>query len=452
MLKINKLLIYAVMPLSLVAASCGDDDPESTPGEGTGTENNPGSTDNPMTDAENKEFLDRTAQEFSSYFRPQEQRNVIDVANYFAENFGDLELPDNFDFEEGQYAPARFMKALKRGVANCDPNELTRAATVYHYTISFDKLKGIYTPGRYSWEKTGNSSDLIFRFNDRNGQTVELKVTASSQTSDITIDIEDYDEWWTGNGYTYEEYVDSYKLNIPQTMKVTLRRGSDNLANLNVTSQISVKNHSVQCDVNGTVANLNVQSNLQGNDSRVNEVASLSVGGKTLVRGTAVVNGNNLCNKDKYDDADDDELIAMFKNATFDSDILGKVQIKGDCRITESLLDALDGYWSSYDGISRLDAERYAKNACATAQNQINLGLYYNGSSTRTAQLSFIPEEDSWGYGPYEGWEYYITPALRFNDGTTYSLDEYFEYGFGGCTDKVNSLIDSYFDLWDSFN
>lgn len=443
----KKLLIYSLLPLAAIATACGDDDPVSPEQGGNEV------IDNPQTAEQQKVHIDNTAKEFLTYLKPEEQKDFLDVANYFVENFGDLELPENFEFddESDSYSPAAFMKALRRGVRNSDPGEITRAATVYHYTISFDKIRGIYVPQGDEWVKTGNSADLVFRFTDRNGSPVELKAIASTQTSNVTVDIEDYDEWWNGNGYTYEEYVNSYKLSIPQTMNVTLSRGGTTLANIQTVSQISVQGHNLSCDVNGTVANLNVTGKVNGTDSRINCEATMSVGGRVLVSGNATVNGSNLCDKNKYDNADEDDLAAMFKDGTFASDVLGKVQVRGNCRMSNALLEAFDGDWDSYEYDSKATAERLAENAKITANQNITASLFTNGSTTPAADLTFTVGQYTWGYGDYQGWEYYLEPMLKFNDGTTYSFEEYFEDSFEGSASQLNSLLDAYMNLWESF-
>ncbi len=440
-------LMWGVLALG-VLASCSD-------------KNDDGPIDQPkgdmevMTPEESKTYLQNTATEFLDLFKPADQKEVIELAAYFSDEYGDYELPSNFDIEEEEdddilyYSPAKYIKNLA-DAARGDLDGLTRAAYVYTYNINFDRFTGIYEPNKRNeeWVKTGDSKDIIFRFTDKNGQTVELKATQAGGTSDFDFS---YSE-------TYEYYDEketyNYYISIPKTVTATLTQGGKELANSTVTSSIDVNGHKVNAEVSANMCNLAVSAKVDGNDTKVTANTIYYMNGNKVASAQASVNGHDLCNKDKWQKVaeaeDDDEvnnlLATMLDKGDCAADVLGKVQVYGELTYYKEASDDLDFC------IGFPNDKTLAKTACQAACDRLNKNvkaqLRYDGTKTDQATLLFQPYLDEWG--SYDSnWEYYPECVLLFPDKTTYSFESYFEK-FTNVSNKFDTLIDAYEKLWDS--
>lgn len=434
-------LSYAVIAL-LCLSGCSDSDPKDEPdgpqGSGSMTE---------MSPEDSKEFLTSTATEVLDLFNPADQSEAIDLAAYFDKTYGDLDLPDEFlELEEDEYAsPAAYMKAIRRASSG-DIEALTRAAYSYSYNINFDRFAGKYEPSRYQWVKTGNSKDIIFVFTDSNNRQCELKAVKAGGTNDFEYSYTD-DYYWDTETY-------NYYLSIPKEVKVTLTVGGKVLAESKVVSDINIKGHTLNMEATASLCNLSAKGTVKGTDSKVEAYAEFTVGGKKAVVTNAVVNGNNLCNKDKiedlfneyYDEEEaEDMFLSMVTNGNCSADILGKVQVYGQIKTYDGMMYDLDGYWDRYDYDSKSMAEAACKRACANLNANIKTQVRYNGTTTDQANIVFVPYLEEW----YSGWEYWIDANIGFPDGTTYSIDSYFNR-FTTVTNKLDALMDAYERAWDN--
>lgn len=97
---INYLSIAACASmLALGAASCSSDDPGNEPDggvEGGGD----GSITKELTPEESKTYLEETAKKTLNKFNPDDQKPLVDLLNNFDERYGDLDMPDNFPFDD----------------------------------------------------------------------------------------------------------------------------------------------------------------------------------------------------------------------------------------------------------------------------------------------------------------------------------------------------------------
>ena len=78
------------------------------------------------------------------------------------------------------------------------------------------------------------------------------------------------------------------------------------------------------------------------------------------------------------------------------------------------------------------------------ASRLIDLGIYYDGTSTKQARIAFevVVEEDF--YGEY----YWIEPVLEFSDGTRYFFYDYFDDRiFENLVDDFQDFIYDYEDM-----
>jgi len=466
-MKFRYLLPILICPLFFTA--CGDDDDELDPsGGGTVVNPNdpdiPGGDDNPsgsmelLSGPEAKQHLSSTANEFLSKFRTRDQQELMNLTGYFLDKYGDIDLPEQWndviDENSSYYSPARFMRALSRYAASGNGASLAAAVSTYTYNFNFPAFTGVYEPGYYRWDKVADSSDIIFRFADRSGARVELKVTASSSSSQVDFDYEDsWYDYWSDQRYTDRYYN---HLSLPHTISLSLTRGGDTLASGKIDSRVNINGHTFSADITATAANVSVSANVSGTDSQITTTATQAVNGAQLVNMTATLTGNKLCNKDAIRDAvengmDNDDILSFFQNAKGSADIMGKVQLSLDGRLNRSVLDVIDDgcYWDCWDYSSRSEAESACRSAINTLNDAFKGEVRYNRSSTLQATLLFKPYFDSW-YGD-QYWEYGVDMVLKFAaDNSEFGLGEYFERGFSSVSDLWETTIDSYVNAWDA--
>ena len=95
--------------------------------------------------------------------------------------------------------------------------------------------------------------------------------------------------------------------------------------------------------------------------------------------------------------------------------VLGELQIKGTCRD----LNKLSGYLED-----EYDSEKDCEKAAERVTGLVDLGVYYDGTSTRQASVEFDPVVEDNGYGDEFYW---IEPVLVFGDGSRYFFYDYFD-------------------------
>lgn len=441
--------------LSMLAlASCSDKE------NNGGTENPEGpqgsGTMEVMTPEQSKEYLQQSTVDFLNKFKPEDQKAAIELAGYYSETYGDFEAPVEFDIEpDGNRTPAPYLRALAQA-AKGDMDALTRAAVTYNYTIRFDRFTGVYEPDMKAeeWKQTGKSDDIIFKFNNKAGQPVELKVSQSGGVSDLDFTLTDWDYDYNPSTGDYEEVEEKYNyfLSVPKNVIVTLTENGKEMARSTVVSSIDVANHTLAADVQATLMNLRAQVKVSGNDKKVEARSDFYVSNDNVGSAYATVTGNDLCNKKKYESfegMDDDqvkaELAKMLQTGDCGVDMLGKVQAYGQVTYYKELPDDLDFYADEYDYPTVDAAMNACKTGCARMNKNIKTQLRYDNTKTDQASLVFNPYKDEWNQGQW--WEVYPIAQILFPDGTTYDIDSYFE-GFTNVSNKWDTLFQAYENIW----
>lgn len=415
----------------LSMTSCSDND-----NDGLGDINQGSGTMETMSPEESKKFLEETATTALNMLNPDDQKALIQLCSYFLDRYEDLDLPENFEVEEDTRSFLNeFFYETTRAVGSADASYLTRVAVDYVYNINFENFKGIYQPGKYEWEKIGDSNDVIFRFTGVNGQNCELKATGSSNYYDTSFE-------WTEDDY-YGDEITQYNFHIPAQVKVTLTEGNTQLAECQVNSNVNFAYHNFTIDCQVKVANITAEAKTEGNDSKVTETATTTVNGTKYIYDYAVATGNHLCDINFYNKNfgnNEDYATAfsqMFSKGEATVNVLDKVSVDGTIQYTYALYDAL-----GLSPDSAVEAETYV----ALLNNNIKGQVRYNNTSTVQATVgwSYTAEKYSWGT------TYQIEPQLIFPDGTSYYFTKYFESGFSGVENLWNSLTRKYEAMWDA--
>lgn len=437
-----------------VLASCSDkkseiDNPEGPQGSGSMTV---------MTPEESKVFLENTATDFLDKFDPEQQRPVIELAAYYEAEYGEYDLPANFELKESgrSYSPARFLHPLAKA-AQGDIDALTRAANSYSYTIRFEQYTGIYEPdpSTESWVRRADSDDVVFQFKNKSGQPVVLKVSQSGGVSDIDLSMTDWDYEYDPETGMGEDVENTYKyyISLPKNITVTLTENGRELAKTVCKSSIDIDGHTISADVDAVLMDLRAVAKLGGTDSKVESRTEMYVNNEKLATAYATVEGSNLCNRDEYkkladleEDLFHDQLGKMIKSGDCGMDVMGEVQVYGQMSYYTKLPLDLDGayYGWDMDDPEREKAQQACQQACDRLNKHIKAQLRYNNTKTDQATIIFKP----YLYDEYSYWEYYPTAYLLFPDKTTYDIEKYFS-NFTGLSGKFDSLIESYLNIWD---
>lgn len=411
--------------------------------------------DNEMTPTESKKYLEETATEFMSKFRPAEQQELIELSSYFDQYYGDLDWPENFDFESTG-TPKAMMNALGE-VGRCNVSAFASAAITYSYDINFDKIKGVYQPKDGEWVKVSESQDLVFRFTNSKGGDAQLTVKASGEVSNIDFTTTDWDYTYDDVTGNYNEYdiENKYNLALPHEVTYTLISDGKTLANGKVVSSVDFKNHKFALQAETNVMNVTALVEATGNDNKIEQNSYLTVSGVKLASTSAAVNGNHMCDRDHweaYEDTKDEAayLAGIFTSGSASADILGRVKLEAAVKdFNKKLVEACGNNYDSYDYNNRDAAIRACQSDCDIINNALNTSFRYNSNTVQGSifMQPYLSYESSWG--DYNYWEYEIETVLKFaSDNTTYSFDEYFEKGFGNVTDQWESLIDNYKRIW----
>lgn len=426
-MKFTILKPFALMAIGAMFAlpivGCSDDKDE--PGE------DPVNPDNPdvPTVVDDKEFLENTANEFMRLFNAADQQPIVDLANEFADMYGDYEMPEEFDV--WATTPTDMLNKMSKTLASKKFGALMASYTEY-YTWDFTNYAGVYEPGsNYIWVKVEDSDDVVFRYKNRTGETCTISAKASA------------DVWTTTN----EVEGDIHTLNMPKQLNVTITKGTKEMLNATLKSNF-VENESLELSLASTFCNIAVDAALQATNTTMTHSSTLKVDGETVLTGSATVTGRSFCNKDfirrQIENGTEDVLLDYVDKGDATTDMLGKLQIKGTVTELRRCIDALDVDVES-DNNRTVPTEVY--NAVTTLNNNFVATAYYNGTSEERATLTWkgVTEgEDGWSY--YWWW---IEPALLFPDGTTYEFWEYFEDGsFDYVADTFENLLNAYSSLW----
>lgn len=447
-MKLTKFIMPGLAIVALGITGCSkdkSDDPNKNP-EGPGGSG----TMEAYTPEQSKEYLTETATEFLDLFKPTEQEEVIKLASYFEDEYGDYDMPANFGFddddEDYNYAPQEYLRSLSSAMrGNLD--DLTRAAYVYTYNINFEHFAGKYEPRRNTreWAMTSSSNDIIFAFTDANSRPCELRITKEGNTSDLTVTVdEDY-------YYDTEEYI--YNISIPHTVKAELKQDGKLLASSTVTSKIDINAHTLEADVTAEVANLKMTASVRGTDEKLAYSSNFYINGDSKCNSYATINGRDLCNKSKIQNLIENEfdkniLGTMLTNGDAGVNVLDKVQVYAQISYNPEIIDLLDQDWYYRDYSSKVEAENSCKYACTKLNGYITAQLRYNNTKTDQATLQFQPGLDIWNSG--ESWEYFIEPVILFpQDNSTMTFEDYFR-NFNRVENKWNVLTDAYEKIWEN--
>lgn len=430
--KIARIMLVSVLAAGMSA--CSDDDPVE---EGANGDDGQKSS---LTQEQQKQRLESVATEASALLNPEDQRQVIELANYWNNEYGGLDIPEEWDAVANTplNTPAHILGHIGTALKHGDISTLAWGASNYYY--EFSRFTGVFEANNgYSWQKVGESSDIVFRFKDAAGRQVVVTVKATGSNNEVV----------------YNDY-DKYTIVAPRTVETTVVDNGSTLVHSVVNVNINEQGHAVSMTVSADIANVHAEASLDATDTRIVSNGGIIVGGRNLVNYDAVVTGQNMANRAELerliDNPSKSAFSAMFKMADATVDVLGKVQVKGNLTDTYVVYDLFDKYFDD-DGYDSKEAARQAcQAACDELGRQLKGRLYFDGSNVVEAEIIYAPTLDEYEnpyYPEYGWWEWYIDPLFKFSDGTTYSIGGYFDNGrFASVENTWTNLWNSYSRLW----
>lgn len=414
----NKSILVSLLSMAVMFfAACGDSsndpvDPNPNPGGGSAG----GGTETIVTAAQAKQSLDKTSQDLLSKISANEFEEYKQML--------DVDVSDKAGVV-GDW----FEACVEACEINANPdNHLWNAA---NFVGEFELQQG-------TWVQTKKGGDhLSFTYYDAQKKKCVLTLKASADATEIHHSVFDEEDWeWTGSQEIVTRYENRFML--PKQIDITATREGVTKGTVSVTSNVKtgkeVDLSKDELDVTSVVTIGAFKAEVKKAVYKAGKTAEakvvLSKNGEELITLEGNGNGNITASGEKSE----------FGQINITMNILGKAKF---------VYKILDGnlYYNNLDKAYDNDGdESMFKLFVENANKQVDAKLYLDGSVSPAAKIYLAPylAED---YGTYKYWDYEYW--LEFTDGSKYSYEDYFnEKQFKTVSDKINSLIDDFKDLF----
>lgn len=412
----NKSILVSLLSMAVMFfAACGDssNDPvDPNPGGG----NEGGGTETIVTAAQAKQSLDRTSQELLSKISANEFEEYKQML--------DVDVSDEAGVIQDWFEACVEACEIK---ANSD-NHLWNAA---NFVGEFELQQG-------TWVQTKKGGDhLSFTYYDAQQKKCVITLKASAEATEIHHSVFDEEDWvWIGGQATVTRYENRFML--PKQVDITATREGKNMGTVSVTSNVKT----------GKEVDLS--------KDEVDVTSVVTIGAYKAEVKKAVYKAGKTAEAKVVFSKNGEELITLEGNGNGNITPSGEKSEFGQINITMNILGKAKFVYKILDGnlyynnLSKADDndgdESMFKLFVENANKQVDAKLYLNGAASPAAKVYLAPylaEE----YGPYKYWDYEYW--LEFTDGSKYSYEDYFnEKQFKTVSDKINSLIDDFKDLF----
>lgn len=290
-----------------------------------------------------------------------------------------------------------------------------------------------------TWVQTKKGGDhLSFTYYDAQQKKCVLTLKASADATEIHHSVFDEEDEWDipGNPNVVTRYEN--RIMLPKQIDITATREGVTKGAVSVTSHVKTGK-----EVDLSKDELDVTSVVTIGAYKAEVKKAVYKAGKTA-EAKVVFSKNG------------EELFTLEGNGNGNITASGEKSEFGQINITMNILGKakfvykiLDGnlYYNNLDKAYDNDGdESMFKLFVENANKQVDAKLYLDGATSPAAKVYLAPylaEE----YGPYKYWDYEYW--LEFTDGSKYSYEDYFnEKQFKTVSDKINSLIDDFKDLF----
>ncbi len=427
------------LTLTPFLTSCGGDEEETTPPA-------PPTPEQPLSPEEQKERMETIAINFANEFNADNFKEITNLVTYLSEEYS----TDRYEYESIAKWGENCLEAI---TATFTGKSTEKEDWGYgdDYTAIYDNYTMLYMASNFTgsfvakngrW-KYSESSNLSFTMQDENGEDCIVTLTTSGATKKIYVgdenDWQTWDSFEDEDGWHYVETYDRYNhyIMVPANINVTLHRAGVLFGNFTLKTDLSSmksENFDLSKDSYTAVATLAIDKY----EISLNKVKYAPEKGSQIVY---AIKHNNKELLSTTIDADIDATNEDFygcDNVKININILGGMQIKGNCTNAVKLNEYLDRAEDNYDN------EQQFKDCIKKANNLLDLGLYYDNENTKYATVELKAFMEDYYYYPYNKWDY--TPAIVFEeDGTSYTFEEFFnERDFRKLIRTIEDLIEDY--------
>lgn len=429
-----------------VVSSCSEDDPENPevppPGEGGDEDpDDPSGGDTPggtatLSVSQQKQKLKDAGLELTGKFSASDFRYYSDLSEHvdgtLFEDYRTTELEDWY--EDCLDVITSFLH-----------KEESSNPWGYNYVTTYNKriyaasaFKGHFKAQNGRWVRT-DADDLQFTFPDQTGATCVVRLAAGGRTK--TVYVSDTEDWDWAYDTQYITVRENY-LSVPENVTLTLTQNGLTKVSVSVKTDLSSmagEEFDLSRDAFSATADVKVDS-YAWTVSR----AAYRAGGQAGLASELKKGGQLLlsvkASADRLGFDADDELTAGDK-VTFEADVLGKVQFKGEISNIKDFVN----YLKRAD--ENNDSESSFKSNLNMAGNLLKTGVYYDGNPTRQAGVKLEP----FSYrAPWGGEDWWYEPVIYFDqDGSSVSiLEDFFnEEDFGEVIDKFEQLVEDFREM-----
>lgn len=405
-------------------------------------------------------------------YTPEESKAVVEDALIKLSDFineDDLEKINDFASNVSETISNSNKENLEEWAA--EALEKIQKCSEYYATKSFvyevNDFEALYSLSAFSghFELVGNdwicteADDLALKMKDNQGKDCEVTLVGSGKETLVMISdaassgeyggydvngdgvIDAYEGFYNDDGDFVIGYSESSKISvlIPEKIDLVAKYGSEQYVNLHLNTEFKVDGALEIGDYDLNVPAINTAiASISGTVSLLDYKLDLSE--LSLKSGNGVFSANfckgseNLIsaqiNMDGFKVIDNVDKDVEMDKVTLKIDVVGDLQIDG---VINS--DALKSvYIDPY-------SESEVKNYVDLLNKNTDIGVYF-GTQTRQASIKFVPYYD-------EGcWDY--NAVIAFEDGTTYSFEEYFDEGhFATLIEKLDDLMELFSSVID---
>ena len=444
-MKTIKLLSIALLGLSIGMSivSCGDDKDDTTTQQGNNqpTGGDPNNTTT-MTMSEQKSYLEQTAREFMNKVKASDFQQLSDLVEYALKTYANNNRHHDYNYSGDKYDTSVIEDWFEQCVNACNVGAASNREQRRLFIAA--NFTGLFEATSTGWQKTGQAAYLQFTFNDKQGRSCVLKAIASDTYTPLHLSLLDTEDYHYDYNY-YQRITDMRYENVigaPTKLQVTLTQAGSTLCDVTVNTQLTMRSEEVDLSTDAYSVTTDAKvcgyhvvvskAQFQG-DNNISVETTISKGNERLVYATATANGKvRLKNGENFE-------VREAGQATAWVDVLGKVQVQGNITNIDRIKDYLD---EAHD--ARYDENRF-KSSLQQANNLIDGKVFYNGSSASSAKVQLTASAYRNYYNEMK-WEY--TPALFFNDGTSYSFEAFFdEQTFNQVRRNFETLLDDFEDI-----
>ncbi len=415
-MKKTRCFMSAILALALAATpvftSCGDDEEDivnpNNP-ENPEKPDNPGKPNNPLTSLEQKQQLESTGISFLNHVKAADFQSLFDLIEYIDYTYEDYNTDALDDWAE---------KCLDAITTTLSKDEDGYWGDTYYYKRIYaaSNFTGHFVAENGRWNYT-KASDLQFTVKDRDGKDCVLKLTTSGKTQRVYVgEDEEWEDIYDEDGYWYDEEYAIYEqyLEIPENITLVVTQNGKTIAKHVIDTDLTLM-YAPDFDLESDKYDVTATLTVNGYDWKI-EQAKFDANSGASLKAKFLKDGDVIFSADASatGDVSDEEL----KNLQMNIDVLGEVQMKGMCADAMRLARLLD------KADDNEDDEKNFKSYLNQANELIDLGVYYFGSSYKQASIKMEPFEESDYYDDYKYWT--AEPVIYFADGTSYSTFESF--------------------------